>query len=466
MSSEFRPEEMLVWARGLYEFGFRRPGTPAGIKAEDYLFGLLQDFGLPKVAAEAVPFVGWFPERAYLVVSGPGGSSSFSAEPVVYTSFTPAAGLTAPLIHIGRGRPEDLAGLDLAGKIALVFYDYGWLDYHDLAPWALHLHDPEGNLNGRGQAMTWITEEEQRIYDLAFQAGAAGLVGVFPLDLTPYLCYEGGNAFIGRTGSIPALGLKKSQGLALKELLLQGRLEATLIQTGETRPAITRNLVGLIPGRSGRVIQVTSHHDSMWLGATEDAAGAAVVLALARHWAGRRPEHTLAFVLEAAECLYVLGSRAYIGLHKDDSIHDLIADLHVEHLAREFVAGPGGALVPTGQIQPRAMFVSRAGPLVDLVKEAVIKHDLQRTVILPADTPLGCPTDATCYHRSGLPVASFISPPLYWNTLEDTWDKIAVETLTPTAAAFNHMIEALMETDPNLIRPPGPPGDGYLRYRE
>jgi hypothetical protein len=96
----------------------------------------------------------------------------------------------------------------------------------------------------------------------------------------------------------------------------------------------------------------------------------------------------------------------------------------------------------------------------------VEKFDLRRTIVMPTDTIIGVPTDATAYNRAGLPVISFISPPLYWNALEDTWEKIAVSEFVPTARAYAYMAERLMEIDPDAIRRPGPPGDGYLRYRE
>ncbi len=329
-----------------------------------------------------------------------------------------------------------------------------------------YLFDPGETLAGKGQVMSWVTEEERRVYQAAVDKGAVGFIGVYPLDVSPYLCFEGGNAFTGRLGPIPAVALRKSDGRRLTSLLARGDLEATLTLVGETRSARMRNIVGIIPGKSGRVVQVTSHHDSMWAGATEDAAGVAVVLALAqraaRQYSGRKPELTLAFVLEAAECLFVLGSRSYIARHREDLIRDLVVDLHIEHLAREYTEDQTGALMPTGDIQARALFVTDTGPLVDLAREAVIANNLRRTILMPTTTPLGVPTDASAYNRAGLPVISFISPPLYWNALEDTWEKIATDQLVPTATAFWGMIERILSADPNLIRKPGPPNEAAL----
>ena len=76
------------------------------------------------------------------------------------------------------------------------------------------------------------------------------------------------------------------------------------------------------------------------------------------------------------------------------------------------------------------------GPLIEIVKEAVVRHDLRRTILLPTNTRLAVPTDASAYNKADLPVASFISPPLYWNALEDTWEKIAIDQMLPTARAY------------------------------
>jgi hypothetical protein len=460
---------MLSWARDLYDLGGRRPGSAAGALAEAYLFGAMKGLGIPDVKREPVDFVGWQADQAYLAVSGGGRSVSFSAEPIVYTSFTGGSGINGPIVDLGSGSPDDFEKADLTGKIALVSYSHGYIEYELLRSVGYHLHDPGDTLAGKGQVMSWITEEEERVYRAAVDRGAVGFVGVYPLDITAYLCFEGGNAFTGTVGPIPGIGLRKSDGKRLISLIKSGASEGTLILTGKTKGARMHNIVGIIPGKSERVVQVTSHHDSMWPGATEDAAGVAVVLELARRaariFSDEKPPLTLAFVLEAAECLFVLGSRGHIARHRDDLIKNLVADLHIEHLAKEYIEDETGALVATGDIQARALFVTDAGPLIEIVKEAVIANNLRRTILMPTNTPLGVPTDATAYNRAGLPVISFISPPPYWNALEDTWEKIAVDQLEPTAAAFWDMIEAMMAVDPDLIRKPGPPGDGYILRR-
>jgi len=466
MNNHADRDRMLSWARDLFDLGQKRPGSLAGLLAETYLFGMMKGFGIPDVRREPVDFVSWRADESRLAVSGSGRSGSLPAEPIVYTAFTGAGGVTAPIADLGHGTPDDFDGVDLAGKIALVSYSHGYLAYEIMRSVGYFVHDPGDTLAGKGQVMSWVTEEEQRVYQEAAARGAVGFIGVYPLDITPYLCFEGGNAFTGKLGPIPGVGLRRSDGNRLKSLIKEGAGEGTIIVSGKTESARMHNVVGIIPGESERVVQVTSHHDSMWPGATEDAAGVAVVMELARRaareFAEKKPGLTLAFVLEAAECLFVLGSRGHIARHRDGLIKNLVADLHVEHLGMEYAPDEAGVLVATGDIQARALFVTDAGPLVDIAREAVVANNLRRTVLLPTTTPLGVPTDATAYNRAGLPVISFISPPPYWNGLEDTWEKIATDQLEPVAAAFWQMVEAIMAADPDAIRRPGPPGDGYI----
>ena len=462
MTEAFDLDKMLGWAKDLYDMGMKRPGTAAGAHAEAYLLGALKGMGLPRVWAEDVPFTGWFHDHVMLTVEGAGGTRGFSPQPITYGAFTPPSGVTGRIMDAGGGTDEDFAGEDFTGAVALVTYAHGELPYDMMRKIAHYVHDPDGTLAGESQIMSWLVEEERRAYDAAAAAGSVGIISVFPFDITPYLCYDGTNPFTGRMGSIPGVGLKKSDGEALKNLLDRGKAQATLTLTGHTRSAVTRNIIGLVPGESERILQIACHHDSMWSGATEDAAGVAAVLALAKKYSAAKPKLTLAFVLDAAECLVVIGSRAYIERHKDDMIKNFVADLHIEHFAREYVMDASCALVPTGDVQPRGLFVTDTGPLVEIAKDAVVTHNLKRTTLLPTDTALGVPTDASAYNRAGLPVVSFISAPVYWNAAEDTWDKIATDEIIPTTKAYDQMIQAIMDRDPDDIRTPGPPQKGYI----
>jgi glutaminyl-peptide cyclotransferase len=93
-------------------------------------------------------------------------------------------------------------------------------------------------------------------------------------------------------GPRPA-GSRASRRLAehLRELLPRGRFQAV--------PGGLRNIVGTVPGRTGRTVVVGAHYDTKdipgFVGANDGASGTAVAVELARTI--RRPRSTLVFVL-------------------------------------------------------------------------------------------------------------------------------------------------------------------------
>ena len=331
--------------------------------------------------------------------------------------------------------------VDVKGKIVVVSYSHGYIEYELLRSVGYYLHDPGDTLSGKGQVMSWVTEEEQRVYQAAVDRGAVGFIGVYPLDITPYLCFEGGNAFTGMVGPIPGIGLRNSDGKRLISLLKKGAAEGTLILTGETRSARMHNIVGdhtrqERPGDPGYLasrLHVAGGHRGRRRGGGGAGAGAPGGPDL------RRPEAAA----DARVCpgggrvpvcprLAGLTSRGTGTTSSRTSWPTSTSSTWRWNTYEDET----GVLVATGDIQARALFVTDTGPLVEIVRKAVIANNLRRTILMPTNTPLGVPTDASAYNRAGLPVISFISPPPYWNGLEDTWEKIAVDQLLPTAAAY------------------------------
>ena len=88
----------------------------------------------------------------------------------------------------------------------------------------------------------------------------------------------------------------------------------------------------------------------------------------------------------------------------------------------------------TGDIEPRGIFVSENKKLISITKQAVLGNNFGRFALVPTFSPLGVCSDAFYLHKSGVPVVSLISPPLYIYDVDDTLDKVAVDQLNPTAS--------------------------------
>ena len=175
---------------------------------------------------------------------------------------TPPGGLTAEVVDLGRGTPEEFeahAG-DLKGRIVLV--------RHELMFVAGTIH-------------------RRRKYLAALEAGAVGFLIAGPLP---------GQLVAGSSGrqdgaGIPAAGITPEAAAALRRTA-RGWPTATLTIETEERPAETRTLLFDLPGQSDEWIVLSAHVDGHDGGesAMDNASGLAAALAAARALAPQRQE--------------------------------------------------------------------------------------------------------------------------------------------------------------------------------
>lgn len=82
---------------------------------------------------------------------------------------------------------------------------------------------------------------------------------------------------------------------------------------------IGRNIIGYIPGKRKEAIIISGHYDHLgerngriYYGADDNASGASALLAIAAHFSGRTPDHTLIFAAFDAEEMELRGAKAFI----------------------------------------------------------------------------------------------------------------------------------------------------------
>src|SRR5438477_7464012 len=155
-------------------------GRLAGTASEKKAFALLRERVRAASPANAgrsipVPYNGWRAKRATLRLAD---GTMAACHPLVRTIATPAAGLTAEVIDLGRGTPEEFAdhAAEIAGRIVLV--------RHELMFAAGTIH-------------------RRRKYDMARASGAVGFLIAGPLA-GGLVAGSSGRA-VGDDG-IPALG--------------------------------------------------------------------------------------------------------------------------------------------------------------------------------------------------------------------------------------------------------------------
>jgi aminopeptidase YwaD len=231
-------------------------GRLAGTESERRAFALLRERVRAASPANAgrsipVPYGGWRATRATLRLSD---GSPAACHPLVRTIATPADGLTAEVIDLGRGTPEEFEAhtADIAGRIVLV--------RHELMFAAGTIH-------------------RRRKYDAARACGAVGFLIAGPLA---------GHVVAGSSGrqsgeGIPALGIAPETAARLARRATGFPTVTMTIETAEA-PAETETLLYDYPGKTDEWVVLSAHVDGHDLAesAMDNGTGLASVLAVTR----------------------------------------------------------------------------------------------------------------------------------------------------------------------------------------
>jgi hypothetical protein len=322
---------------------------------------------------------------------------------------------------------------------------------------------------------------EQRIHDLeeAATAGAAGLVFVhgFPREQIrdQYAPYE------GQKWHVPAVYVGVDEGEQIKELARTGGVGRIRLTASQDQ-APTQTVVATLPGLSAERIVIESHTDGM--NAVWDN-GPIAMLALAKHFAALPIEcrpRTLEFAFTTAHLFQRLdpaerdgGAEQYA--EELDAAYEqgtLALVVALEHMgAREYAAvprtdGPGRALEQTGMSEPTGIFIGESPVLVEQVAQAVIAHDLRRTLGLRgADLPgLHLPPhhsfggEGGPYHKHLLPTVALVTGP--WSLYNPAFGMEAVDggLLRNQTLTFADLLHSVASIPRDAL------AGGYLGMRE
>lgn len=258
------------------QIGPRVAGTPAYLRAADYVAGQFQRLGY-RVERQVFSF------EAFEVLSPPGLTVTAPApatlHPVtlMYSASTPPAGLETELVAAGLGRREDFAGTQAAGRIVLV---------------------------ERGQIFFW---------EKVTNAAAAGARAVVVYNSQPGMPPV---ATLRSPAAIPAVIISQDEGRQLLQSLASGPVRLRLVVRTLTEARSVPNVIGIKPGSSipDDIVVVGGHLDSVpgSPGANDNASGVAAVLEAARLLAEVPTARTVHFVAFGGEEIDLLGSQHYV----------------------------------------------------------------------------------------------------------------------------------------------------------
>ncbi|MDO9452339.1 MAG: M28 family peptidase [Stagnimonas sp.] len=466
MPSEAR---IYSWIEGLVKLGYRRTGTPAGYAASAYVKCQFESLGLEDVHYETSTSWSWEATKSSVKVNG----ETIDAFPSAFSFVTPDKpslfttgpdGLTAEIVDINLGTPIEQQLKGVKGKVILFDLKF-LLPTAGLAPLMEFLWDPDLSLVDPSIliANPYVTTYRE-VLDAAMAAGAVGFVGVLAdyFDSNRYY-----NEFYRRSSvTIPGYWVTSKEGTRLRALLQAkgGPSTANLVMEGSRKAVEARSVVGFLPGKSKETIMVQSHHDAVFDGAVEDGSGTAAVLAQAQYYAAQPAASRERTMMFATFDTHFTGYQAHIAFAdkyvvKKATPYTLVANVTLEHIAKQAVKGSNGELVITKLPELRGIMNNFGVELKAALIGAVVEHDLRRTAVLSVNalcSVVGIPTDASFMCLNGVPTASLIAGPLYLYDAADTLDKVDRAQLVPVTETFIDIIDKIDDTPTDRIGTPLP----------
>ena len=388
--------------------GGRLAGTPSEKKA----FALLRERVRAASPANAgrsipVPYNGWSAKRATLRLAD---GTMAACHPLVRTIATAKDGLTAEVVDLGRGTPEEFAehAAEIGGRIVLV--------RHELMFAAGTIH-------------------RRRKYDMARAGGAVGFLIAGPLH---------GHVVAGSSGrdsgpGIPALGIAPETATRLARRA-EGWPRVTMIVETDEAPAETETLVYEYPGSTDEWVVLSAHVDGHDLAesAMDNGSGLASVLAVTRtvapdvaQW--RRGLRVMFFSVEEWA---LTGSAQYVQALSDAERAKIALNVNLDSVA----GSPNLAALSSGY----------AGVEPFLLRVAADNGQSLRAV-----RPLMTNSDHANFAAGGIPairlVAGFDDPAAHLRvvlTPADTRDKVAQSELRQATLLTAALVAAACNADP------------------
>ena len=259
----------------------RTGGSPEELKAAKIIKDKVRLLGVEDVSLQEFEVDGYIPVKASLVVDG----VSVDCVCVGQSGKTSEEGILADLVYVDS--IESAKIMDLKGKICLV-------------------HDKLINV---------------KLYKEFIAQGVVGLVlctgSVYKnndeVDLDPYMYREK----LYENGRIPAVCIRIKDA---DSLISKGAKRAFLVMIQEETKNTSHNVVATIKGIKDEVVCFSAHYDSVPYskGAYDNATGSACILELLKYFKDQKPLRTLKFVWCGSEEMGLLGSKAYLAVHKEE----------------------------------------------------------------------------------------------------------------------------------------------------
>jgi hypothetical protein len=355
-----------------------------------------------------------------------------SAAPTVPSTPTSPGGIEAPIVDVGEGSADELAGLDLTGKIALV---------HSKPSYGIFRHPGV-----------------QAIDRIAADGKAVAVVCTLhrPIPSNDKVAITNGRGGAG----LSQINLGMGDGLFLSDVIKRSPPDqpprVRLVAAGErVTDWITQNTFGLLRGTGDEYVVIQAHTDGYFEAAGDNGSGLAMLLALARHFAARpRAELTRNMLFIATSGHHsgpAVGAWRLVKDHADVLSRTVLA-VNLEHVAAVAPKLPYRGGEPFVQV-PHLIYDTHAHPfLIERCREIADRYGVPIYF-----APIMEEYQADMYPYASLGptgVASFmLHQPLYWyHTQEDDLEKISPHALQQITRGHAYLLDKLDEASVAEIR--------------
>jgi carboxypeptidase Q len=383
--------------------GGRLSGSPNGEEAERWVADKVRQYGLSNVHFEPFTMTTWQDRSTEVTVLDDPPVTLHPAQALGNCLSTPAEGVTAELVDVGKGTADEFkaAADTLKGRIALA-------------------HESPVH---RGAKMR-----------SALQAGAIGMLLGSDLDDQVVV----GNCHDGPRPE-PGVAICKVDCDKLAARLAAGETVKVNIKVDadawECRP---RNVVAEIPGRgaeANQVILIGAHLDSWHLGegALDNGTGSATILEVARALMKIEPQprRTIRFVWFMGEEHGLLGSAAYVKQHAEE-LDRIVAMVNVD------MAGEPRKIASFGH--PEVL------DLVKSVRQELPGYEIEEQVV----EAHGGGSDHASFMHQGICCLSLwgeMGPGVkYYHTRDDKYEQVDRRSLNGAAAVIAVLARRLADS--------------------
>ncbi len=446
--AQFLPEAQLrAWSDALDAIGMRATASPVHERFIDTLIDRLRSVGVQQVGSEPVPVTTWSVGTWSLHL---GEEEVPTASYVPYSGSTAEDGTTAPLVVVDATSPPPRGSL--AGKIALFAVPTSPVAYSTMEAISYGVFDPEHLLDPTAlYSRPWGGVAGLISFlDTLPAAGAVGCVGVIDLPAAgargSYYPYD------GVVRSVPGVLVDAEAGARLQSAASRGAV-ARLTLTASTERRVSRNVVGVVPGRSKEIVLVNSHTDGP--NAVEDNGPDAIVAMcqyLARLPRTARPR-TVMVSFTTGHFHGGVGQVAFVRDHRATTLPDTVCAVTLEHLgALEWAQDARGEMALTGRPELGVVFVPENAAMVSAAMRALRRANAGPAMALRpyVDAPgspngYGWPGEGTQLWTDGhVMTMNYITGPTYllnWGV--PTVPKTSFSRMRREAIAFTDMVLAL-----------------------